>query len=340
MAHALVVLTARHAERLGLALLWLAAGLAAIAPPEASRRPDSPPALQRVVEAVAEGAAVAIATAPDGSVWWVTRDRAVRFDAGEPSRRRAAVAFGALPPGLRGASGPISAAHVDREGALWLGTRHGSVWSWREGTWREQLGGFSALRGPIQAIATDGDRVYVGARGLWRGPREGRLEAVPTFAGVEIVDARSHAGLGVAVASRDRVWRGDASGWREVWRASGGDAATTVALAAEDSLWVGTRRGLVRIDRTGRASRALDGLHVSSLATDAEGAVYAGTSGSGLFLRYAGGWRRVGAAGGRSLDHVTRLSPTAGGTLWLALASGDLLRAGPASASLPRVSAR
>jgi ligand-binding sensor domain-containing protein len=342
MADALVALSSRHAGRIGLALLWMAAGVAALAPPDAAQHDASAqPALRRVMEPVAMGVAVAVAAAPDGDVWWVTRDRAVRFGSGEPGLGSIAAGSIAQHPGRRGGRGPITAAHVGADGALWLGTRHGSLWSYHEGAWREHTGSFRGA--PIRAIATRDGRVYVGATGLWRGSTgaDVPLQALPAFANVPILHVAAHPRHGVAVAGRDRVWRGDSTGWREVWRTHDArDAATTVALSPEGELWIGSRDGLVRIDRDGRARRDLPGVRIASVATREDGAIYAGTHGAGLLQRYAGGWRRVDDAGGHDVSHVTGLASAPGGALWLALGDGGLLRAGPGSAALPHVALR
>jgi ligand-binding sensor domain-containing protein len=340
MGESIGVSLSRHAGGIGLSLLWLAAGVAALTHERVS--PSDPPrALQRMMEPVDRGAAIALTIAPNGDVWWITSDQAVRFEAGEPELRRVAIDLRRRSVDLGGEPDPIAAAHVDAAGTLWIGTRRGAVWSHRDGAWHALEGGFRAQGEPITAIATHEDSVYVAGKGLWRGPREGPLATLPAFSDVPVAHAAAHPEHGVAVVARGRVWRRAASGWHAVWGTRmGDDSVSAIALTSEGELWIGTETGLVRIDRSGRERRDLEGMPIVSLAAGNTGSAYAGTRGSGLFTRYAQGWRPVDAAGERGVGHVTELASAAGGTLWLALGDGGLLRAGPSAPPVAHVSAR
>ena len=325
-----------HAGRIGVGLLWLAAGLSALAPPPATRRGADPPPLRRVVEPVAHGVGRALAVAPNGDVWWITASRAVRFEAGEPTLGRVALDLGPPRARWRRAPGPIAAAHVDAHGALWLGTRHGEVAICRDGACRGLAGAFRGAGRPIAAIATHGERVYVAGAGLWRGTRSGPFEEIPAFAGTTLERAVAHPEHGVAVAAHGVVWWGGDAGWRRAWEARAADGAVSaLALSPEGELWIGTEGGLVRVERSGGVHRELRGAPVAALFAGAGGAAYAGTRGAGLFARHASGWRRVEAAGGLGTANVTGLAAAPEGALWLALNDGGLFRAGPASRPPP-----
>ena len=115
------------AGRIGLAILWAAVAVAFFATGRVETRPVEPGALQRVLEPVARGEGVALLASAQGDVWWVTREQAARYPAGDPGLRETALD----PEHYRRRFGrhfdPIVAAHLDAAGDLWLGSRRGEV---------------------------------------------------------------------------------------------------------------------------------------------------------------------------------------------------------------------
>jgi hypothetical protein len=333
MSHAALARLAPHGGRIAVAMLWVSAFSGWLAPRSDAPEPASDPTLHRVFERVEGGDGVALVVGPGGDVWWITRAEAVRFAGGNPARREVALDAPLHRARFGGVPAPFSAAQVDARDGLWLGTQSGEVLCHRDGAW-QRVQSATGPRAAIRALATRGDELYVASVGLWRSTGGGPLEELAPFAGVPVDRISADVDQGVAIAAAGRVFRSDAGGWREVWRAR--DATVSaLALAPDGELWIGTASGLVRIDHSGRAVHELRDLSMDALVPGDAGASLAG--GAGLFTRYAAGWRRVEAVGELAVSEVSHLAPASYGALWIAMTGRGLYRVRPGAAQeLPR----
>ena len=194
----------------------------------------------------------------------------------------------------------------------------------------------------------------VGGDGLYQlsndGRRSRRLSSQP-WARLHIVGDRLYVGGG-ADAGRDNgggVWivdlRHPAAPVRAAWSAALTERRVRAfATSADGALWVGTARGLNRVDlATGTVTRmlpttatvGLKGNFVATLLNDRDGRMWAGTIGGGItiFARRAGRWRAVANLGrheGLPHDTVDRLMLGSDGDIW-ASTDGGLARIEPAS---------
>ena len=180
----------------------------------------------------------AVLPAPDGALW-VGTDRGVLRWRGE--RPEETLAY----------DGPANALHRDRAGALWIGGQ-GVVLRWQDGR-LDRFPLHPGLKGQVRALAED-DRgetwaACIGGIGHLEG---GRFEEVPALDGLQVVTGRSlhadrqgtlwfatNAGLVARAGGRFRVLPVDLTLTGQLYQ----------VLSEEDGhLWVGTTRGLARLD--------------------------------------------------------------------------------------------
>ena len=242
----------------------------------------------------------------------------------------------------RGTAGAtwISAALLDREGSLWLGTRGAGLYRLRPASFRV-IGAAEGLPDPNVYTVYE-DR----AGAVWAGSLGGHVSRV--------VDGRVAAG-GVP-ARRDywvrsylqdrqgRLWIGDAVGVRvcalpdlrcPAPPADPIGAAAVLAMHEDEggALWFGTAGGLFRLDAGGwrRFARA-DGAPaapVRAFRSTTDGALWMGTAGGGLARYHHGRFRLVTAAGGLPSDQVRALHADPDGWLWVGTEGRGLARLDP-----------
>ncbi|HSW07005.1 diguanylate cyclase domain-containing protein [Aquabacterium sp.] len=194
--------------------------------------------------------------------------------------------------------------------------------------------------------------VYLGTQGgLYRASADGRRVQRLTVAGRRDTDA-----VWALYFDQGRLWLGGTDGlWlleldpqglpqarRHLGAGELGDARVTVLHAgAGSALWVGTRTGLVRVDRSsGEVERLpadpadktrLPGGHISALLTDRQERLWVATFGRGIQIeqgRDAAGqrlFRRLGTRDGLPHNGVDALLADAGGHVW-ASTDGGLAR--------------
>lgn len=326
--------------RVGLLLLWAAVAFAyfvpgRIEPQRAAEDARVPRRLERVGGAEA---IVALRGSADGDVWVVRREAVGRYPGAAPARAQTVLDA----PRYRERFGrhldPFTAGHLDARGALWVGSRRGEILVFQDGAWLERSSRFAEPTDPILAIATRGDEVYAAGRGLWHAARrEGRFALEERFGRHRIDHLVAGDALGVALATAGEVWlrsRDDAE-WTRVWQGGSTDGALGALAAGPDGeLWIGTQSGLVRIGRDGSLRRELTGRPVAALAVGRAVAL-AGTRDAGLYVRYAGDWRRVDGLRDAELAGVSALATAPGGSFWVVLRGRGLYRAGPAREELP-----
>jgi signal transduction histidine kinase/ligand-binding sensor domain-containing protein len=229
-----------------------------------------------------------------------------------------------------GDEGP-NAAHVDREGALWLAGSQGTLRRWDgreiatiEPSERDPLG-------PIAALTTDREG------NVWTGTNDGlvRLKQQP------FVTYSTEAGLSAERAwtvledSRGHLWVGTDSGLNRLrdgeWTVFGtrdglaGGAIVSIAEGADGRLWFATTEGLSSYD--GRAFRSYgiaDGLlseNIRAVFVDREGRLWAGTT-AGLNLLEGERFRAFGPEDGIGRGGVLFVYQDRSGTLWAGTHAG------------------
>ncbi|KAA0253381.1 diguanylate cyclase [Acidobacteria bacterium ACD] len=111
------------------------------------------------------------------------------------------------------------------------------------------------------------------------------------------------------------------------------DLVYSLLVDRKGDLWIGTNRGVNRL-RSGRLESfgresGFGERPVRALAETADGSVWAGSDGDGLFRFRDGAWSRIGAAEGLSHPSVCALRASPDGSLWLGTYGGlQLLEAG------------
>lgn len=272
------------------------------------------------------GSVRAMAQDHGGTLWIGTLGGLVRFDGLALERVR-------LPAALHG-DPRVTSLLVDQGGTLWVGTEAGGLLHRRGAGWvRVPLDdGRRPVRILTLALAPDG-AVWVGTAG------EGAARVVPSSGTVTWVRPPTrlldtHV-TSIAFAGRETAYLGTRQGLVRVaagtinqWRTRHGlpDASiTALHTDADGTLWIGTPRGIARMDRTGLhvlAHPQLARHTVTALASNAEG-LWIGTAGAGL-LRYTEGTvSALTRAGGLTDDQVLSVLVDAPGEqVWVGTSSG------------------
>ncbi len=236
---------------------------------------------------------------------------------------------------LARAAGGAMLVGTDNGLAVWTpGASAGEVGVWE--TYRRKTSPLPDDRVLALAVAPDGD-VWIGTeRGAVRvaGGRFAEPDAWQVFAAHDMGLASGRV-LALAAGPEGEIWVGtDAGAARfaaQSWRAFTSELPSPLVNAiavAPDAVWLGTRAGLARLDRSsgawetftpGRAGK--DRPAVADVESDAQGNLWAGTLGGGL-ARYDGaGWRTyVTSNSGLPLNGVQALYAGIGGDLWIGTA--------------------
>ncbi|PQO95689.1 GGDEF domain-containing protein [Massilia phosphatilytica] len=241
------------------------------------------------------------------------------------------------------------------DGKVWLSVPGGgvSIVDPHTGAVAELKADANALpKGRVLAMANAPDgSVYIGTQqGLYHSDGNGR-----TVRRIEIAGRRPDASVWALAWRDDVLWLGGLDGVWAVRPSSAGpltplrheddalgDRRVTALLPlADGTVWIGTRRGVVRLDRDGKTverlptdnadrTRAPNGF-VSSLLVDRRGRLWVSSFGNGIAVldhTDAGGrrwFRRLTTADGLPDNSVNMLVQDRGGQIWL---STDLGLAG------------
>jgi signal transduction histidine kinase/ligand-binding sensor domain-containing protein len=242
---------------------------------------------------VAHASAVyTVTVAAGGHLWVGTSDGLVRFDG-----QQVTTFEGQQPAGL--ADQNVRALFEARDGTLWIGS----------------FGrGLARLRGrQIAPVAT--------ARNAEDASNRYLLDVIQTEDGT--VWSAGRAGvLRFAGAGDDR---GTAS-------SEGLPASCTHVLAVardgsgRETLWAGTHAGLARWTGHAWTPEPLPaaGAVVDAILAEADGTLWVGTRGAGLWRRRGGPWSHVAVGAGLGSNQVTALLRDRGGHLWVATRGGSL----------------
>jgi signal transduction histidine kinase/ligand-binding sensor domain-containing protein len=196
------------------------------------------------------------------------------------------------------------------------------------------------------ARAEDG-AAYIGTpQGLYRADMQQR-----TVRRVEVAGRKPTATASALCATGDRLWVGDIDGLWEIRLGPAGPIevlsheplvlgrshVTSIACSDPNTLWVGTRAGLARYDRTQRhidwpetdapGQLGMPRGFITSVRTDPRGRLWVSSYGGGLRVLEAGntgraGLRRIGASEGLSLNAANALLIDARGDAWVSTDDG------------------
>jgi diguanylate cyclase (GGDEF)-like protein len=263
----------------------------------------------------------------DGYLWLGTQEGLARFDG-----VRFTVFDRSNTPALR--HNRVVALFEDRVGALWIGTEGGGLTRYQGGEFTTRRVSDGLPNDRVRAITEDqAGQLWIGTDdGLVVVPRQGsrgfeRTTGLPGRAAVALCPR--HAG---------GVWVGTESGL--AWASRAGVAATTVTASippilslreAEDgSVWVGTLRGLFRVEGTavhpyGRTV-GLPAAPVHAVLGDRDGNLWIGIEGHGLARIHDGRAALLTTQEGLSNDSVLRLFEDHEGSLWIGMQDGGLDR--------------
>ena len=271
---------------------------------------------------------------------WIVGDATLSYV--DPAPRRVLGLVSALRPSPRQQPDVVWSLGIAPDGALWYGSPDipasriapaGATGL----TPPQRLPG--ALRN-VQSFAFAADAAYTaGESGLFRlsldGRRAQRLSA-ESWSRVLMHGPQLYAGNGLGVALLDT--RRPGAPQRLPWSKSLTDLRVrSLAFTPDGLLWVGTARGLNRVDlasgrvvgiRPGDGGEAgLKANFVGTLLADREGRLWAGTIGGGItiFARRNGGWHAIAHLGRREglpHDTVDKLLLGSDGAIWASTDSG------------------
>ncbi len=230
----------------------------------------------------------------------------------------------------------------DREGTIWIGTGGGGLCAVRPrrvqmlsppDEWQGRgLLSVSPGRSEDVWVGTEGAGLYrfVGTEVQRFGPAQGLANAYVWAVlddGVGPVYAGTWGG-GLFVRKGDGGW-GSIAGLNDdgfvvtaLHRGRGGKSG------GPGPLWVGTQRGLVRVDAQGMTwiGREFRSPEVRSIAETVDGAVWFGMAGGGLGRWRAGELRQFAERDGLPALDVWALCPEEDGTLWIGTVGGGICR--------------
>ncbi|MHB8835176.1 MAG: two-component regulator propeller domain-containing protein [Candidatus Methylomirabilia bacterium] len=255
---------------------------------------------------------LALAADRNGSIWIGTTRGLARFDT---TWSVPAVA------GREGVS-PRAPLLLGRDGSLFVGAEQGFVV--QRGRIVETVGPRERLEGRVRCFAEDAEG------DLWVGTDRGLARYDGTV--------REHFVAAVNTVYVERSWGATEAQKTVVCDLRNGltdDVVTALAADAEGGVWVGTTRGLSRLQAkewTCPADPSEEGGDlfpgpVTSLATDRRGRLWVGTP-KGLWMLEEGAWRRQRTDDGLAADAVTALLVDRDDRLWVGTERGVSRREG------------
>ncbi|HTJ29464.1 MAG TPA: two-component regulator propeller domain-containing protein, partial [Acidobacteriaceae bacterium] len=280
--------------------------------------------------------------AGDGSVWIWTDGGLARWRDGR---------FQALALPAQLLQSTITSFALDSRGRLWVGTTDGFA-TWADGAWAKEDAANRGQEGSVY-LASDGagNLVLADAMGVFliRATAQQSSEAggwitllqrdeMPEdgIASVAFVhgDVFAFAGRSTLFVAQRNNASARLLGRYEVGKQLPGSHIQGIFGDREGSLWVGTNRGLVRMEPRGNAhaiqrfpaSDSLADASVLSLLEDREGDLWVGTETAGLHVLRDARFHTVGSADGLSSDNATAVVEDASHALWVGTRDAGLNR--------------
>lgn len=217
-----------------------------------------------------------------------------------------------------------------RDGSLLAGTSVG-LFRWKDGEWTTLLSGLSVT----DFLEDRHGQLWVATgNGGIRHLEGGRWETYTRFGGSTIIQIHS-----VFEDREGNLWFGTISGLGKVsyrqmtiYDSEDGLPSVMTSCFLEDAggiLWVGYLGGLARYDRAGRRFivepwPGLKDVTVRTMGYDVAGRLWLGTADHGLFVREAGGVRRLSEVEGKPVDRVYQIVADRAGGLWICTRDGVL----------------
>ncbi len=266
----------------------------------------------------------AISQTPDGYLWLGTAEGLVRFDG-----VRFTVFDRTNTPELIDAQ--ILTLFTDRTGNLWIGTGRGVV-RYHDGHFRRFDTHDGLTNDYVMALLQDkAGALWIGTDGgglsLWDGKR---FRTYGTAEGLPDLHVWS-----LALNAEGNVCVGTNAGLSELRDGRFSVRTTEDGLPANQvhalyldragSLWIGTEEGLCVL-REGRIETAVPQVRVRTIFQDAEGNMWAGSSGGGVVRGNAGGFVPYRTPDGLTSDVVEALHEDRTGAIWIGTNGGGLCR--------------
>lgn len=280
--------------------------------------------LREVADLSSEGMQAALE--PDGRVLLTSKYRVLSLGAGHPHDRRTLFSPEMYRVQFPDARVQAMASAVALPGQRYLlGGWHGEVLLASEDGLRVVSAREQRPKGRVADLHRWGDTTLVAGDGLWRLRTDGEgLEEMPlpNLRRLVAIGVQGDQVLLAEDGRRIHRWTGTgAEPWLELPR---DDARVQVLVPAiAGGWWIGSTRGLLRVDREGRVLESLlDGVWISAVL-ERPGELWVGSWKQGLLLRRADRWYRLGEEpGGLSASSVSGMVVDAADHAWLTLYGG------------------
>jgi signal transduction histidine kinase/ligand-binding sensor domain-containing protein len=227
----------------------------------------------------------------------------------------------------------INSLTEDDQGALWVGYRDGSLGRIYKGQMTRFAGDHGFPRGPMMcSLACDpkGRLWFVknGQLGRWRGGAFETLKTLPEPVQARLAVAR---GGGLWVCAGSHLYRAneacDLEDHGTFTPRQAGTEPSALLEGRDGAVWIGTTfSGLVRYQAGAFESVPTTHQEILSLMEDAEGNIWAGTGGGGLNQVRPRAMTLENSDGGLSFEGVQSLCEDRHGVVWAALQNGALAR--------------
>ena len=271
-------------KRILLVLFVSALVSTAMAEPRGAAFPGYTKRIWEARDGLPDQTAQAFAQTKDGSLWIGTMGGLLRFDGARftaYNRQNAPLLL----------ERSVNCLLASRDGSLWIGTEGGGLVRYREGTFQSYPAPGSLTNSFIRAI-------YEDRRGtIWVGADQG-LFKVSGLSMVRVDGSNGTPSIFVRTIAEDQhghIWVGgttllefDGASFvveHAPNRKLTGDLITSMLIARDGTLWVGTLSGLFNVTSAGVWSRISDiSAQVAVIQESTNGLLWVGTVGQGLYL--------------------------------------------------------
>jgi len=278
--------------------------------------------------------AQAFAQAPDGDLWIGTKGGLLRFD----GARFTTYGQDSSPASLaRG----VNCLLASKDGSLWIGTEGSGLIRYQDGKFRVYPAASGQANEFIRAIFEDrSGTIWVGAdQGLFRVSGS-TIRQVDNRNGTPAIFVRT-----IVQDKQGRIWAGGTTLLEFAGNAllreyplPGGPSLnliTSMYAAPDGTLWVGTLSGLHRLTPSGTLAK-VPGIsaQVSVIRQTADGRLWAGTIGKGLFYRQNGHLFHI-ASGNLLSKTMNDVFEDKEGNVWLGMQAGVVRLSRTAASVVP-----